>query len=366
VEKEHDKSMSSKVNEITFNSLFNFFWSKRIQVFKVSGFFVIVGVIIALTTPKEWSAYTQLLPESQYNTNKPSNNSLKNLAGLAGINLSNGEGTSLNPLLYSEIIESSEFSEAILNEEVYFSEINESLVLKKYITEYWKTPLTKKVIRLPFKALAGFISIFKSNEKKVVESIEPKKESSIISWSKVDEDFHKLIQSHTNLTDDEMNGLISISVSFQDPQASAHMVEFTKDYLVAYVSDYNTKKQIKNLEFLNTQIREADSIYKVKKVELAGYRDNNLRISTASGQVELDFLQYEVDLAFNLFSQLASKKQEVELLLQENMSVFTVLKPTIIPLENSKPNRIAIVFLSGMLGLILAAIWLFYNRFIKK
>lgn len=366
VAEQNQKEGVKKVMTLSLKEVILFMWSKRIKLILVSTSFLIFGVVIAMTTPKEWSASTQLLPESEGNNGRPSNSSLKGLVGLAGIDLTSGGQTSLNPLLYSEIIGSYDFSEAILNERMYFSGVKDSIILKEYFTEYWETALSKKAIRLPFKLASGFIMLFQSSPRSSEGDslLISDEKRTIVSWTKLDEDLHKLVQSHVFLGVGETNGLITIASSFQDPEASAQIVEFTKEYLIDYVSDYNTQKQLKNLEFLNTQIEKADSVYKNKKSQLADFQDNNISISTASGRVRLDFLQYEADLAFNLYSQLASKLQEAELILEENKSVFTVLKPTLLPLEYSKPNKIAIVILSGLLGLILGCIWFFYKTFI--
>ena len=88
-------------------------WSERKLIIKVTISFFVIGCIVALLSPVKYTSQTTFVP--QVSDNQMSNSSsLGALASsLSGINLNTNEVTSdsyLSPLLYTNIIDSEEFS----------------------------------------------------------------------------------------------------------------------------------------------------------------------------------------------------------------------------------------------------------------
>ena len=81
-------------------------WNSRKLLFKVTGIAVIVGVIIAFTTPKQYTASVTLAPESS-----KGRSGLPGIASMLGIgNLSMGsDADALNIQLYPNIVASTPF-----------------------------------------------------------------------------------------------------------------------------------------------------------------------------------------------------------------------------------------------------------------
>jgi uncharacterized protein involved in exopolysaccharide biosynthesis len=72
-------------------------------------------------------------------------------------------------------------------------------------------------------------------------------------------------------------------------------------------------------------------------------------------------LQYEVDLAFNVYSNLTNQTTEAKIKLQKETPVFKVLEPAQIPLKRSSPKRTLITAGSLLLGLFTALIGVFFK-----
>jgi uncharacterized protein involved in exopolysaccharide biosynthesis len=72
-------------------------------------------------------------------------------------------------------------------------------------------------------------------------------------------------------------------------------------------------------------------------------------------------LQYEVDLAFNIYSNLTSQVTETNIKLQKETPIFKVLAPAQVPLLKAKPLRSLITLGSMFLGLFISLIYVFFK-----
>ena len=84
-------------------------WRERILITKATISFFIVGCLIALFSPVEYTSQTSFVPQVSGDDMSTKNNKLGSLASLAGINLNNAEITSdsyLSPLVYTNIVNS--------------------------------------------------------------------------------------------------------------------------------------------------------------------------------------------------------------------------------------------------------------------
>lgn len=336
-------------------------WGKKVFVFKVCLMFAVVGVIIAYTTPEEWSSRIELMPELRDGQSAVGNGSLGRLAGLAGFDIGGNATASLSPILYPEITNSFVFKLKLLEQKFYFSSLSDSLSLRQYFEDHSKSSLLNKAMGLPRNALAGIFRLIKG-EKKETSALDVTNED-LLFYTLEDKSLFEEIQRRLSVSIDESNGIVKISSVFQDPVVSAMIVNYTRDYLTEYVSRYNTEKETRTLDFLTTQLTKTKKEYEEKQLTYANYQDKNINLMTQESRSKSGQLQREVDLAFNLYSSLALQVQESTIAVEENKTVFTVLKPATVPVSRSKPKRGIILILSVMLGTLLSAAYLFYKNY---
>ena len=87
--------------EIDLLELVKRLWDKRILIIKITAAFIVLGVFVAIFSPKEYSASCTIVPQVN---KKNVNSSLSSLASMAGISLGNmGSGETLSPMVYSVI-----------------------------------------------------------------------------------------------------------------------------------------------------------------------------------------------------------------------------------------------------------------------
>ena len=86
------------------------------------------------------------------------------------------------------------------------------------------------------------------------------------------------------------------------------------------------------------------------KKKIADYKDKNQNFSTEVAKIELKFLESEYDLAFEIYSELASNYESKKLQVKENTPVFTTLSPAVVPNEKSNLSKLSILIISFLLG----------------
>jgi len=126
-----EESKKVQEDEIDLVEFAKMIWSNRKFIAKVTGFFVAIGLFIAIFGSVEYEASCKLLPESQEGANS-NLGGLSSLAGLAGINLGGAQKGSLSPELYPEIVYSLPFIIDVMNDTIYFENIDEKTTSFNY------------------------------------------------------------------------------------------------------------------------------------------------------------------------------------------------------------------------------------------
>jgi uncharacterized protein involved in exopolysaccharide biosynthesis len=101
---------------------------------------------------------------------------------------------------------------------------------------------------------------------------------------------------------------------------------------------------------------EARKRYDQSLFTLSNYKDQNRNVFLNVAKDQGKKLQYEVDLAFNVYSNLTNQTTEAKIKLQKETPVFKVLAPAQIPLKRSSPSRSLITLGALFLGLFVSLI----------
>ena len=110
-----------------------------------------------------------------------------------------------------------------------------------------------------------------------------------------------------------------------------------------------------------------------KKVEfnkiqnkLSAFRDKNINLSTEKLN-ELNNLQSEYNLIFNIYSELLLKYENKKLEIKRNTPIFTTLEPITIPNERSYPNKVKLtIFITFIFSILFTIIYLFASLSNRK
>jgi uncharacterized protein involved in exopolysaccharide biosynthesis len=303
-----------------------------------------LGVFIAINIPNEYSSQVQILPELSSKDGGGSLSSLKSLAGLAGVDLGGMSSTeAVRPDLYPNILQSTPFMMGVMNMKVYSSKYKQTMVMSKFLEENRKKELATRIFG---------------------ESDEKDKDAFVINpttipletirLDKKQDELIKDLQKRVGATLDKKTGVISISAKMQDPVIAATIVRYAQDYLTSYVVNYRTEKTLKDIKFLGERVEEAKRRYDNALFSYSSYQDRNKALFLNIAKDEGKKLQYEVDLSYNLYSELVKQLEESKIKIHRETPIFKVLEPAQIPVKKSEPKRSVMVLGFAFLGLILS------------
>ncbi len=333
-------------DEIDLIELFKTIWSARVFTAKATALFMVIGLIIALSSKVEYEASCKLMPESQEGI-KSNLGGLGGLAGLAGINLDMGASGSLSPQLYPQIAKSVPFQLDLLNTPIYYKQVDSTISSFYYFTEIYKPTVLGYIVEYT----VGLPKKIKQRFRSAGENGIPDENELLIltrdEWNLV-EDF----QERFSVAVDIETGVISISAEMPDPFVAAALTDIIVKGLTRRIEEYKIEKVKLNLNFIKDRYEESKKDYNRQQDKIALFTDRNRNITSSVIEAEYQRLQNDLNIAFEVYKGLASQLEQAKIKVKEETPVFTVLEPVRIPVDKSKPRRGLIVVVSILLGLI--------------
>ncbi len=315
---------------------------------------ILVGLIVAFSIPKEYTTTVVLAPEIK--DSKLSGGGLSSLASLAGISLDNST-EAISPVIYPDIVSSLPFTAGLFDVKVTTSDKNpETFTVRQYIEDETSSPWWSAVLSLPFKAIGATMNLVRGKE-----DMDP---NAPIDYYRMNPEQMKIVEALNRriATDvDTKTGIITVNVTMQDPLVSAMLADTVVERLQQVVTDYRTNKARADMEYAQRLSDEAMAEYHDAQSKYANYVDRNQSISLKSGQVELERLQNEASLAFNLYNLTAQKLQLAKAKVQEMAPVYTTIQPATVPVKASKPSKAMILVGFTFLAFVIAAAWVLYG-----
>lgn len=351
-------------------------WEKKWFIIKVTCVFAVLGVFVAIFTPKEYTASCVVVPETKGGAF--SGSSLGGLAAMAGINLgASSGGEMISPLMYDKLIKNINLRKELMQTPINWEEYEEPVTILDYYTnpQYAKTSvlgtIKKYTIGLPFVILNALRG---KQEAKDVEL--PSEGPKLSAYTQEELRCIKAFAPKFSVFADKKNGDVTISARMPEALAAAQVAEAVKNLLQKYVIELKLQKAEVNYEYIKQRYDEAKVVFEEKQAEYAKFQDANKVLSTALSKAKEEQMRSEFNVAKNLFNELTTQLVQAEMKIKEDIPILTVVEPVQVPLEKSKPQRAKIVFiwcfLGGVLGcgLILGCDWLkeqgFKNKWVEK
>lgn len=327
-------------------------WAKRKFILKVTVVFMALGILIALFSPKEYTAGCTMVPQIG---EKTTGGNLSGLAAMAGINLgSNSGGDVLMPNVYPKILSSVPFQKELMQTEIKFEDYEQPVRLLDYYTgeEYRKFSLLGTIKKYTI-GLPGLILGALSKEE-AIPGLPDSASSGIQSLSKEEDDCMKILANLVTLTVNDKEGYITLSASMPEPVAAAQLAYKVQVLLQKYVTEFKIEKARANLEFIEERYADAKSEFERKQEELAEFRDANRNFASAVAKTTEERLSNEYAVVLGVYSELAKQREQANIQVKEDTPIFAVVEPVTVPTERSKPKRalicVAFTFLGGFCG----------------
>lgn len=316
----------------------------RKTIYKAAGIGLVVGIIVAISIPKQYTVGVTLSPEM-------GNTKGSGLSGLAasflGSGVSMNEGTdALNASLSADIVSSTPFLLELSTMKIPALE-GETMTLNVYLDEE-SSPWWSYVIGLPGMVIGGVKSLFTEEESESVPS--DKVNLGTIELSKKESEKIEALKKKILASVDKKTSMTTVSVTLQNPKVAAVVADSVVRKLQEYIIDYRTTKAKEDCLYLERLFKERQQEYYDAQKKYADYMDSHDNIILQSVRAEQERLQNDMSLAYQVYSQVANQLQVARAKVQEEKPVFAVVEPAVIPLYPSGTSRkiyvLAFIFLS--------------------
>lgn len=345
------RSQEGPDQEIDLIELIRRLWLRRWTVIKITAVFMVLGLIAAIFGSKEYTASCQIVPQTARNT---STSSMARLASLAGINMGSltNNDQLLSPLVYPNVLSSVAFQQELLQTPINIKDEPEAITLLTYLSDekYQQFSLAGTVMKYTVGLPGLIIGAIKGEPKEKGEM----PQTDIIILSKEERRAVKRLKHILGMDVEEKKGYITIMAQMPEPYAAAQVAESALKLLQRYITEFKIDKVQSNLEFIQGRYDELKKEYEQIQMARARYRDANQNTSTSRARTELEKLDNQYNLAYSIYSEVATQLEQAKIQVKETTPVLTVIDPVTMPVKPSKPRRmlllIGFTFFGGMVG----------------
>ena len=332
----------------------------RKKIYKAAGIGLVIGVIVAISIPKQYTVEVTLSPEM-------GNNKEGGLSGLAasflGSGVTMGDGTdALNASLSADIVSSTPFLLELSAMDIPVTK-NEVMTLNTYLDEE-TSPWWSYVIGFPSMVIGGVKSLF--TEEDEITSFN-KTSQGAIELSKKESKKIAALKKMITASVDKKTSMTSVTATFQDPKVAAVVADSVVKKLQEYIIDYRTFKAKEDCIYLEKLFKERQQEYYAAQKKYADYLDSHDNLILQSVRAEQERLQNDMSLAYQVYSQVAGQLQVARAKVQEEKPVFAIVEPAVVPLEPSGTSRKVYVLAFIFLSVCIVIFWnLFGKDFLNK
>lgn len=311
--------------------------------------FALIGVVVALNTPKHYTSTVVLAPELS-GGGIGANSTLSDMASNFGIDLGNTKTSmdALYPEIYPDIFASNDFVIKLFNVPVRQKDKPDTKTYYTHILTDNKPPFWTYPT-MWIKAYFQKSEVSKSNKAKA--------KSDILELSKKDYGVCEAIKKSISCNIDKKTSVITINVTDIDPMVSAIIADTLKNRLQEYITYYRTKKAKADVAYYSKLYRAAKLSYEATQKKYAAYCDANQDVQLQSFISKRDELENDMQLKYNAYTQYSAQLQNTKAKLQEVTPAFTVIQDASVPIQASSTPRSFIVTLWAFIGVLVDAIW---------
>lgn len=306
----------------------------RKTLYKAAGVGVVLGIIIALSIPKQYTVTVSLSPEM--NGDKASGEHASLASSFLGGGATSSSNDALNLTLAPNIVSSTPFVLDLFDTRVQTLDGEQDTTLVAYLDEQ-KSPWFSYIIKAPSMAIGAIKSLF-TEEADTTATLNPfqltEKEAAKV----------KGLRQSILAEVDKKTSMTTITVTLQDPKVTAIVADSVVGKLQQYIIDYRIKKAKEDCAYQEELYHERQQEYYDAQSKYAHYFDTNRNIAFQSVRAEQERLQNDMNLAYQVYSQVAQQLQVARAKIQEEKPVFAVVEPATVPLEPSGISR-KVIFL---------------------
>ncbi len=310
----------------------------------------VVGVALAFCIPRIYKSSVMLAPEE---TDNSLLSNFSSLASMVGMNMKmNNSNDAIYPEIYPDLMQSTKFLVGLFDVKV----VSKDGKIKTTYSDYMKHQ------KYPFWEYPGVLAgkIAKSLRKKDPNVDENKVDP--FRLTKDQFDIMKGISKSIDCSVDKKTSVITITVTDQDPVIAATVADSVKERLQIFITDYRTNKARNDLSYMEKLFEDAKSQYIESQISYSKFSDANQDLLLESVKSKQDYLENDMQLKYNIYTQVSQQLQLARAKVQERTPAFTEVQSATVPVKHSNMPKIVILILFAFLGFTVRAAWLTYKN----
>ena len=306
------------------------------------------GILIGLSTPKTYTAKAVVAPELM--TRSSASSGLSTLASLAGVNVNTlALSDAMHPDLYPEIINSTNFYIQLFDMPVTI--VKKGTVIQTdlydYIANHTRKPWWIYVFGLPRIAIDLCKGLF--CQKDDFDDAEGHFAVDSLRLTKQQEMVVKELSKNIKASVEKRTFALSIRVTMQDNMVAANLANTIIENLKQFVLTYRTEKARENVVYYEGLYEETRAEYLAAQRAAAVYADSHLGGVTQKSKIQLQQLQNEAQLRYQMYNTTAQNLLTARAKVQQEAPVLVVIQPGIAP-HYGKPSKVKL----GLLWFVVA------------
>lgn len=328
-------------------------WSMRKTIVVASVIGIFLGIVISLTTPNTYRSSVSFVPETQ----QKMGSGVSSIASIMGVSLDNSIDA-ISAEMFPDVISSTPFLYDLMSLHVESKDKEISTDLFTYLTKCQKKSWIKVVLSSPFMLLDLIIN-GKDKEQDYaaldIYNLPPKYRGAIKDLSK-----------SISLNTDKKSGMTTLNVVMQDPCIAATVNQAILAKLKDYMTDYRTAKARRDVENLVEICAERKAEYYAAQEAYAKFADTNKNLVRLISQAEQLKLQQEMQLAYQVYSQVAGQLEAARIKEQQEKPIYVVVEPVTIPNKKYAPSTVKLMALFMILSVISVMCWKFGRSYVSR
>lgn len=335
-------------------------WKKKGFIIKVAMCGALFGLMVAFSLPKIYESKVTFAPE----TEQQLGSGVSSIASMMGVSLDNSVDA-ISVDLFPDVISSTPFIFELFDLQVETQDGSVKTTLLDYMMNHQKRAWWSYVLGAPMKFVKWITNLGSKDDK---EAVETEKELVMTNLPEKARRVVRYFESNLTIKLDKKTGKTQLSLRMQDPLVVATVLEEVVENLKQYMTDYRTSKDRQDVENLMKICEERKADYYAAQKIYADFGDANKNLVKLNAQAEQLKLQQEMQLAYQVYSQIATQLEAARIKEQQAKPVFVILEPVSIPLYRVAPSKAKLLVLFTFLAGCMAVAWIlfgkdYYNKF---
>lgn len=326
---------NNKKEVIDLRDVIRTLWKHRMLFVKVAACTFVISCAIILPVPRTFHADVTVAPEQ----GAVEGGTLSSIASSFGFNIGDGATTdAFYPDIYPDVMASNEFIAKLLQVRVRTIDGEIDTDYYTYLMKHQK----KTFYKIPFNWCKKQIRILLDPPRKSGEG-DGFAGINTFMLSEKQAGVFELVRNNIDCSMDKKTGIITISVTDQDPLICATMADSAMCHLQDFITLYRTNKARVDYEYYKQLTAEMRQEYELALKVYSNYCDANRNAVLQSYLSQRDKLENDLQLKLSAYNTMNTQLIAARSKVQERTPAFSLLQGPTVPYKPSGPKRMLFV-----------------------